>query len=81
MEEELLYKLNLLKNNFNPNNIEDLYDFLYIIYLNTTKLKGLNEKVNEIIINIFSQIFYLKKEQKEKNLLSKFISSRIIHRL
>lgn len=85
MERELLNKLNLLRINFDPFNIEHLQDLLYVSYLNNKELKCQNSRINNLLLDMMINVFYIRKEKEENNniddLLLLFMSPRVLKEL
>lgn len=80
MKQEILEKINLLKYNLSIDNNYQLQDLLYIIYLNDTILENKDPDINYAIDNILTNVIYstLSSKQNSSNLLSNYISNRLI---
>lgn len=56
MIEEMKRQIQHLDDTFNPSNVGDYKDLLYVIYLNWIENNGENEEVNSLINNLIKKI-------------------------
>lgn len=79
-ETVLLSKLLNINEKLNPNNLDDLKDLIYILFVNQTVLQGQDSNINEILDEIMSKVILSKQNNKNDDALRFYMSPRVIRR-